>query len=286
METWEIVLAGFIFILFIVGIIIGIYFLYRNNTKKTPTDTGNGDTPSVPLVPTGDTPSVPLVPPGDTPSVPLVPPGGSTTPPATGDNFPKNTNFSIIARNVFIASASPALIDRREVFLYSQYVYIGRSRVTSGQFAGLCEQYYWQYKDVTRNNQPVPNAIEFQYTNPGQGILYPSSKTFSNYKIGNTFQRVNTLVIDDGSNIPTSSIPRASWIFKGGKICLQNEPSKCLYISSDPNQVGSLTSSNYSNGFTNKGVVVLADDTNNTDPGFIWKTDAVASPTNSVCRAN
>ena len=42
METWEIILAAFIFLLFVTGIIVGIYFLYKNSKKKEP-DNGNGN---------------------------------------------------------------------------------------------------------------------------------------------------------------------------------------------------------------------------------------------------
>lgn len=56
----------------------------------------------------------------------------------------------------FVSSASDELLFTDDVYLYNQQIY--------QKFP--CDSYYWQYRDVTRFNTTVPNAIEFQYITP------------------------------------------------------------------------------------------------------------------------
>jgi len=252
----EIFLIIFILLLVITGICLAIYFVWRHDQKKRTGPTGgtgggtNGGGGTTGM--TGTT-------------------GATGT---SGDNFPKNQNFSIIANNpAYITSVSDEISFRDSVFLYEQNDFIGSA----------CQSYYFQYKDVTRNNQTISNAIEFQYNPPGIGILYPSDSTISNYTVGSTTQTVNEMVIDNpgniGESIPQNKINQASWIFKSGKICLQNSPNKCLYVSPSSINLPPAQQVRTTN-------LVLADDTNDTgDKGFIWDTSTVASPQNSTCRA-
>ena len=232
MSGGEVFLLIFLGLLVLVGVILAIYFVLRHDNKKNKPSNGGATGPAGP---TG---------PNVTPLTPLIP--GSTGP-------IKNQNFSLsVNQNTkFKASVGEVpFLDRRYASAYDIKLKINNP----------CDAYLWQYKDVTRNNTSIPNAIEFQHNVPGKGILYPTDETIA-VKVGNNFQNAKRIKIDD-NDITTSQAIDASWIFKDSKICLQNKPNMCLFVE-DTEVTGVLAT------------MFLADSTNVVDKGFSW---VVGSP--------
>jgi len=278
MEGWEVFLIILLILLVLTGVVVTIYFVLRHDDKKNkemqPTGGGNGGTtPSGPSGPTGTTPSGPTgtTPPGPSGPTGTTPPGPSgptgITPPGpsgpTGTVPPKNQDISIsVNQNKrYKASVSNESGYTRSVFAYN---------LLEQSVNNSCNSYSWQHKDVTRNNINVPNALEFQYNPPGKGILYPTDDTIS-VTVGGQVQTAKKLGIDN-NNISVAKGIDASWIFKDSKICLQNKPHLCLFVE-DSDVSGTFST------------MVLANNSNSTDVGFLWDTGPLPTPSDG-CTAN
>jgi hypothetical protein len=231
MEGGEIFLIIFLGLLVLAGILLTIYFVTRHdNNKNNPIKT--------PKPPTG------------TSLTPLVPA-------SSGESPQKNQNFSFSTKiNPNFKASVAQVISRRSAFAYN----INRLTIDNA-----CDAYIWQYKDVTRNNTTIPNAIEFQHNAPGKGILFPTDETIS-ITVGGQAQMANKIKIDD-NDITAEEIVDASWIFKDSKICLQNKPNMCLFVV-DSEVTGDLAT------------MFLADSTNSTDAGFSWVIGPPPTPSN------
>ena len=189
----EIFIIIFILLLVITGIILAIYFVWRNDQKKRE-GTKNGDG--------GDGG-------GD----------GDGNGGGTVKNFPKDKNFSIFSSsNSDLIAIPDQLNDTSNLFLYNQSTKIYP-----------CELYYWIYTDkISIDGKQVKNAIRHFQDN---GLIYPDPNQSLSYKVGDNTQTVQRLITVGNGETPPPDLINASWVFKGDKICLQNSPNKCMYSS-------------------------------------------------------
>jgi len=227
MSGGEIFLFIFLGLLLLVGIILTIYFVYRHDDKKN-------DQSDFKRTAAGSTGA------NGTNLTPLVPASSDTSP-------QKNQNFSLSSNvNTGFKASVAEVVPRRFAFAYN---------INNIRFNNPCDAYVWQYKDVTRNNASISNAIEFQHTVPGKGILFPTNETIA-ISVGNQTQMAQRVKIDD-NDITIVEAADASWIFRDSKICLQNKPNMCLFVE-DSEVTGDFAT------------MFLADSSNSTDKGFSW----------------
>lgn len=238
MQGWEIAVLIIFILLIITGVILTIYFVWKHEQDQKKQTLSGGDGPTGATGPSG--------------------PSGASG--ATG-SVPKNTPFSFYPKSLpsYWVSVS------NSGSYYRDYVYAYDSKAYQ---SSPCLSWLWQYKDAVINGKTLTNTIEFLYDKPEKGFLFHSDSTAS-ISIDGKVQTAYYIVIFPENNVSSnpsnSPVTTLGWIFKDSTICLQNFPNKCLYASS----------AYVSGGQPN---LWLADNTNSSDPGFLWGTQNPPQP--------